>query len=547
MNAPLVKKLNLVFHTIRYLRPQQIIYRLYYKIRKPIKLKQPLTEQRPWTTPWSSPTYCNYPICTDNKISFLNEMGEMSDWENKQKSKLWLYNLHYFHCLNTAESAEHAVFLNSYLQQWINENKPLAGTGWEPYPLSLRIVNWVIWFAEHPKYATQSGLDSLSLQTEALLQQIEYHILANHLFCNAKALIFAGTYFTGKRATFWLKKGLTIIDKQINEQFLADGGHFELTPMYHSLLLWDICDLINLCDKSSQPQLLKRRAQWVNIVQKGMQWLTHMIHPDGDISFFNDSTLGIAPTYLKLKEYVDYLSIEIKSNFPKSIELLPNSGYCALYFSQDHKAILDVGQTGPNYQPGHAHADTLSFEISLFNQRVFVNSGISHYQGATIRQRQRGTKKHNTLMLNHVDSSEVWSEFRVARRALAYDLSIEANKIQCTHNGYQRLPGKNTHTRTWEMESKQLNITDKISGSFSTAISHLYLHPTIKIEHYDPHTLRLILPEQQKVTVSVSNNASLTIEDSTWHPGFGLAVPNLCVVIKLTENHSSTVIDWSSN
>ena len=98
-------------------------------MRKSIKLRQPLIEQRPWTALWFALSYFNYPICADNTISFLNEMGGISDWENKKKSKLWLYNLHYFHCLNTAESDKHAVFLNYYLHQWISENKPLVGTG----------------------------------------------------------------------------------------------------------------------------------------------------------------------------------------------------------------------------------------------------------------------------------------------------------------------------------------------------------------------------------------------------------------------------------
>jgi hypothetical protein len=32
--------------------------------------------------------------------------------------------------------------------------------------------------------------------------------------------------------------------------------------------------------------------------------------------------------------------------------------------------ILDVAPVGPDYLPGHAHADTLSFELSLFGQRA---------------------------------------------------------------------------------------------------------------------------------------------------------------------------------
>ena len=41
---------------------------------------------------------------------------------------------------------------------------------------------------------------------------------------------------------------------------------------------------------------------------------------------------------------------------------------------------MDVALIGPNYQPGHAHADVLSFELSLFGQRLLVNIGTSEYR-----------------------------------------------------------------------------------------------------------------------------------------------------------------------
>jgi uncharacterized heparinase superfamily protein len=62
-------------------------------------------------------------------------------------------------------------------------------------------------------------------------------------------------------------------------------------------------------------------------------------------------------------------------------------------------ALLDVAPIGPDYQPGHAHADTLSFELSLFGQRLLVNSGTSEYEISPVRQYERSTKAHNTVVL----------------------------------------------------------------------------------------------------------------------------------------------------
>ena len=41
--------------------------------------------------------------------------------------------------------------------------------------------------------------------------------------------------------------------------------------------------------------------------------------------------------------------------------------------------IFDLAQIGPDYLPSHGHADTLSFELSVYGKRVFVNSGTSMY------------------------------------------------------------------------------------------------------------------------------------------------------------------------
>ena len=37
----------------------------------------------------------------------------------------------------------------------------------------------------------------------------------------------------------------------LNEQILDDGGHYELSPMYHKLMLYRILDCINLAKSNS--------------------------------------------------------------------------------------------------------------------------------------------------------------------------------------------------------------------------------------------------------------------------------------------------------
>ena len=67
--------------------------------------------------------------------------------------------------------------------------------------------------------------------------------MANHLFANAKAW-FSADFMDGSSADKIFQHGLEIMDQQIDEQILKDGGHFERSPMYHSIILEDVSDLI---------------------------------------------------------------------------------------------------------------------------------------------------------------------------------------------------------------------------------------------------------------------------------------------------------------
>ena len=83
----------------------------------------------------------------------------------------------------------------------------------------------------------------------------ERHILANHYFENLKALLFAGCFFIGKDADRWRERALVEIPKQLREQTLQDGGHYERSPQYHALMLENYLDIIirphlNKLDKS---------------------------------------------------------------------------------------------------------------------------------------------------------------------------------------------------------------------------------------------------------------------------------------------------------
>ena len=427
------------------------------------------------------------------------------------------------------------------IQKWIKENALGCGNGWESYPSSLRIVNWIKWSLLGSDIK-QDWHDSLAVQVRYLSQNLEYHILGNHLFSNAKALIYAGLYFKGIEAEKWYKTGITIFNKELQEQVLPDGGNFELSPMYHAIFLEDLLDIFNI------QQAFNKQFQYdiTNKITSMFDWLRAMCHPDGGVSFFNDSVIGVAPNLTELENYAERLKIPLSKKIDELTHLC-NSGYIRVQ-KGNLVALLDVAHVGPSYIPGHAHADTLSFELSLFGQRVMVNSGTSCYGVGVERLRQRGTPAHNSVVINGENSSEVWSGFRVARRAKPFDLNINKSEdrlqVSCSHDGYKRLKGSPVHTRKWEISSNQLIVNDVITGNFQQAEARYHFHPDVTIELNEVYKKGVVyLRNNNKVYFEVQSG-SMCIIDSTYHPEFGLSEDNKCLVLNFDSNQSKLRFFW---
>ncbi|MGF6754856.1 heparinase II/III family protein [Paraburkholderia sp. GAS42] len=545
----------LLFHTLRYLRWEQIVFRIAARFRKVDATPVAAPPVTAWSHPWTGTRYKAATLAADDTWTFLGESHRVeraSDWNHTAWSKLWLYNLHYFDDLDAVDAETRAAQHEHWVTRWVTDNPASSGNGWEPYTLSLRIVNWIKWLSTHPD--PQPGwLDSLALQVSVLQQRLEYHLLGNHLFANAKALVFAGTYFSGDLAKSWVEKGVAIFDREIPEQFLADGAHFELSPMYHATLLWDLIELLELARCSGHGALKSREPVWREYVARGLAWLATMCHADGEISFFNDAAFGIAPSPEQVYGYAARLgfappAVARPAGDYVRLTRMESSGYARIDWP-DAEAFIDVARVGPDYLPGHAHADTLSFEWSLRAQRVLVNSGTSQYGDDAERQRQRGTAAHNTVVIGGENSSEVWAGFRVARRAyptrLTFANTVSEVRLGCAHTGYRRLAGRPVHRREWLAVPHALRITDTLSEPSGDAVAYFHLHPDVRATLV-AGTVQLELMDGGTVSFRFEGGAP-TLSASTWHPRFGESVPSTRIVVPFQAATLVTVMNWSSD
>jgi uncharacterized heparinase superfamily protein len=491
------------------------------------------------------------------EFCFLNEIGGLEGgWDDESRTKLWLYNLHYFDDLNAEGAASRDAWHVALMDDWIKNNPPGAGTGWEPYPASLRIVNWVKRHLDgRPLSAGQR--ESLAVQVRWLAQRLEWHLLGNHLFANAKALVMAGLLFDGVEADRWLAKGLAIVHRELPEQVLPDGGNFELSPMYHSIFFEDLLDLINVAQAYPHPTMTASVDRWRETAGRMLSWLGALCHPDHEISLFNDAAIGIAPSPGELIAYAGRLGLAPPTSFNAAAAVTPNvtvlreSGYVRIE-NASAVVLLDVAAVGPDYLPGHAHADTLSFELSVFGQRLIVNGGTSRYGLGPERLRERGTAAHSTVVIDGQDSSEVWSGFRVARRARPFDLAVSTPAdeavVACSHDGYRRLPGRPVHRREWSLRAGGLKVWDKVEGGFQTAEARYHFHPEIRVNTQGEGKLTLDLPDRRQIRLQVARGR-LRTEPSRYADAFGVVRDTTCAVVSLVAGAGAADacigVDWT--
>jgi hypothetical protein len=411
----------------------------------------------------SVPSYRSY--LGDNHFSFLNidhDFKNEIDWNFAENGKLWTYNLNYFEYLLQPDFDEKTGL--KLIRDFIR-NQAILKDGFEPFPIALRSIFWI-------KFLTKNDTEDAEIdrflyaQLELLTRQLEYHLMGNHLLENGFALLFGAFYFKEKSFFDIAEK---IIYEQLEEQILDDGAHFELSPMYHQLMLFRVLDSVNLLQNNSAIFVHNLLPFFKEKATAMMGWLAAMQFADGTMPNFNDSTVGIAPKATDLLRYGQALGLVLKKNQLKS------SGYRKIT-TKTYETTVDIGDIGPDYIPGHAHSDMMNFVLRYAAQPILVDTGISTYEKNEKRHFERSTAAHNTVKVRGEEQSDIWGGFRVGYRAKITHLVEGKGFLRATYNGHSHF--KISHSRTFKFEEKTIQIIDELpDGQWGSAYFHF--HPNV--------------------------------------------------------------------
>lgn len=536
-----------LWRTVRHLKPSQVTGRIARRIVRPRLPDRPVPPRAAVTGPWHPPARREPSFRSPATFDLLGECHALDavGWEGPGPARLWRYNQHYFDDLNARGASSRANAHRRLVERWLAENPPTRGTGWEPYPTSLRIVNWIRWSLSGQPLP-ESAAASLAAQARWLALNIETHLLGNHLFANAKALVHAGLFFEGDEADAWLATGRAILEREIPEQILTDGGQFERSPMYHALAVEDMLDLLDVIGALGNGRTGGLASTVAARVPAMLRFLRAMTFPDSRLARFNDSADGVAPANEELYRLASELSLDAST--PGDIHgvlCLQPSGYVRVERA-GMTAILDVAPVGPDYLPGHAHADTLSFEAAIDARLVVVNGGTSCYGEGARRQHERGTRAHSTVEVAGTDSSEVWAGFRIGRRARVAALSVDARNatIACSHDGYRHLPGHPVHERRWRFDTGAMTVTDTVLPGRHPAVARYHLAPGTELAATSPDTWSIRGPDLPVVRVEITAGRGRA-EPSSHAPRFGRVESTVCLAVDLVDGQAETRWTWA--
>lgn len=468
-------------------------------------------------------------------LSRRADVGFPPDWRAAGLPRLWQYNLHYFEWLWELDypAARAAV------ADWIDNHRPSEdAVGWEPYPTSLRLTNWCAVFFGRWRAQTQadSGLldrlwTSIIRQAQWLSRRLETHLLGNHYLENGAALAFVGSCFTGDLARRWFETGSRILREQLPEQVLPDGMHFERSPMYHCRAMYVLAMLMATGDA--------RLREWIaEPLSRMVAAPRHICHPDGQIALLNDSALGICNEPGALRSFCSRLLGIADGDSPaEGCFCLPDAGYYGWRDPEGNYLICDFGRIGPDYIPGHAHADTFSFELSLRGHRVIVDAGVYDYEDSPMRAYCRGTSAHNTVEIDGRDQCELWGAFRVARRGYPHDVLWEPGeqgfRLSGWHDGYRRLPGRPVHYRRidWSADGT-LTVLDRVTSSRDVrVVSRVHLHPACTVAVSRPGRLEVEYPGG-RLRIDGPPVGIQRLEEGWYCPQFGIRQPAQAVAFE---------------
>lgn len=310
---------------------------------------------------------------------------------------------------------------------WATANPPRNDDAWHPYTASTRAAAWIAAATLEPALlpAVEEGIRRSLARVSA---NVEDDVLGNHVIRNATALVLGGVAFDDAHLR---ERGAALLARELPEQVLPDGGHYERSPAYHRLVLRDLLAVRPFVDVDEA-------------VARMTQFAVASTRPDGAPWLFNDGGLDVSPQLDLARPH-------------EGVSVFAETGY-VFACRGDVALAFDCGPVSPPFLPAHAHADGLSFQLWLRGEPVVCDPGMATYDAGAERDFQRSTQAHSTVAVGG-SQFEPWGAFRAGPlpRVELLEASDDA------FSGRVRA-ARTEHIRTIRLEPDAILVEDETRG-----------------------------------------------------------------------------------
>jgi len=415
-----------------------------------------------------------------------------------------------------SQDEKYATDVLAQIQQWLNDCPYPMGPAWlTGIEAGIRLLTWswiykLLFSKGYPDFCSDELLESWFVSIRQHVRFIDSHWAKyssanNHTIAEAVGIIAAATtwpdLFPSKSL---LKRSAKILVEEAFLQNSSDGVNKESATSYHAFvleLLTNAC-LLYKPVKEALAELVDKMADLLRSLTCECDYPPEIGDSDNAVA------TGI---FERGKDYYKSVFIAAKNVAgisPKPSEDCPcnignySSKTYAIYNSPPDsdfktKLCMNVGGLGYGNLAAHGHADALALTLHVNGEPVFIDPGTySYHDEPDWRDYFRGTRAHNTLLINHSNQAEIlgpflWGE-KYSTDIIRSDLSENNFGIEAEHFGYLKRFGVKHRREVVKSNPKKWVIKDKLAGNGVFYVELLYhIHPDRKVEQISEYVFRI--------------------------------------------------------
>jgi uncharacterized heparinase superfamily protein len=344
----------------------------------------------------------------------------------------WLEELQGFDWLRDLRAANGEAgrrVARELVNRWIDDCRDWDPLAWRPDLIGRRLAAWV----SHAEFLGVAGdalfrgrfLLSIARQARHLAGALPAGLSGSPLLTAIAGLIHAGLALP--RGAGYVARGGRMLEQEFARQFLLDGGHRERCPSGLFATLRLLTSLRSALTAAEQP-LPNGLDETIAGITRVLRLLQH---GDGRLALFNDSN--------EEEDWLVDMALARANGKTLPLKEAPDSGFERLVANRT-LILVDSGAPPAAGFDRHAHAGTLSFEMSVGRERLIVNCG-AHKGRGDWWQAQRSTAAHSTLVVDDTNSSVFSADSGLVRSPRAVTCrrdEAEGNIwLELSHDGYE--------------------------------------------------------------------------------------------------------------